>query len=288
MNAEPSDAPVQTSASVRIFGQGLDFENISRTLGVDSSETHITGEVTLCRTPLRTDVWILDSPLSHTLPLDSHLKWLRQALINGPEFRRSASIVGEMDSYCGVSIEGERCSFLLSPEALRLFTDLRVSMYLSLIFAGYSDLGGGSTLSQSDPRASIGRPRVETYHTTSEVRLEGDAEVVERISRKFGLATSATHGLGDREPPEADYAKAARSLRVPLPQNDKLDAHLNWLAVALRAHRNLVRSLKQNGETYVHCKFGTESDTGGVDISAEALDAFVEFSVPLCFDIFLI
>jgi len=66
-------------------------------------------------------------------------------------FLRALKRTTEVRSFCGVIVDGTKCSFGLSAEALRLFTEVDIEMEVSLIFGGYSDEESpGSTSAESE------------------------------------------------------------------------------------------------------------------------------------------
>lgn len=81
MDLQVTTRSVQFCASLRIFGRDLDFEALSRALGVTPSETHRIGDRGLLSEPFAHDMWRLDSPLLGEEAMDAHLRWLRRALL---------------------------------------------------------------------------------------------------------------------------------------------------------------------------------------------------------------
>ena len=82
------------------------------------------------------NIWILESPLSKTEELSSHLKWLwnkicthRDTLIR---FKKSSNNV-EIDVFCSYTSNCDHSGLELDPESLKIFTELQIKMQLSII-----------------------------------------------------------------------------------------------------------------------------------------------------------
>jgi hypothetical protein len=72
-----------SKAAFCIYGDTLQPDEVNRDLGLQATNSGLKGErqskFPKAR-PLRTSIWILDSPLDDHLPLEDHLKWLIDAL----------------------------------------------------------------------------------------------------------------------------------------------------------------------------------------------------------------
>jgi hypothetical protein len=72
-----------SKAAFCIYGETLRPDEINRDLGLRATNSGLKGERQSRfpkAKPLRTSLWILDSPLDEHLPLQDHLAWLLQAL----------------------------------------------------------------------------------------------------------------------------------------------------------------------------------------------------------------
>ena len=72
--------------------------------------------------------------------MDVHLKWLRQTLSPHYDFLRTLMVKHGVRIYCGITVEGDACGFVIPFEALRIFVELGINMSLGFVFMGYSDL----------------------------------------------------------------------------------------------------------------------------------------------------
>ena len=95
-------------AAFCVYGDTLQPEELNRNLGIQASNSGLKGEhqskYPRAR-PLRTSIWILNSPLDDHLPLHDHLKWLLDML--EPKLDVVGGVVKRYDArlFCGYSSE---------------------------------------------------------------------------------------------------------------------------------------------------------------------------------------
>src|SRR5260370_29397461 len=89
----------------RVVGECLDFDAVTRAMGRPPSEVRHAGDIRPTGRPVPQDVWMLDAPLAKSEALDSHLRWLRGALLPAYEFLRAWMRKSEISIYCGLSID---------------------------------------------------------------------------------------------------------------------------------------------------------------------------------------
>lgn len=290
MSGALSISPTKAQASLGVFGDGIDFESISRHLGMEASHTHRKGDPGMTPRPYPQDLWLLDTPLPHTETLDAHLRWLRQTLAPHYGFLRALKETAQVRSYCGFSAD-DRGSFRVSGEGLSLFTELDIDMEIGLVFLGPSD---SSAISEehgpTDAEVNARERGSGTYRTKSEVILEvtGASLDLSGISRALGHEPSETRRSGDLDSSGRVFATDLWSLAAPLPREEKLDAQLRWVGNVLLRRSDFIRSLSGKADLLLRCNFGTESDTGGLEMSSEALKALVDLNIPMNFHAYLI
>ncbi len=88
----------------------------------------------MIRKPYPTDMWLLESPLGHDQDLELHLNWLAERLLPRKQYITSLSKELKVDIYCHKTCYTEQASLTLSPNALRIFTELAIPLDVSLIF----------------------------------------------------------------------------------------------------------------------------------------------------------
>ncbi len=280
------------SASLRVFGDGLDFESISSGLHLKPSYLHRAGDSGRTQEPRSKDLWSLDSPLPRPEGLEAHLLWIENAVSPAYPFLRRLKDKAEVRSFCGVVAEGE-ARFVLSAKSLQLFTELDIEMELSLVFVGPSaeepsESSLTTAMIQEDGIGSseeIGRSK-----TSSALRLKimGRDLDFEEISRSLGVQPSEVSGTRDLSSFGAPDVVNGWSLSVPVDPEERPNDHFLWLANFLSHHINSFRGLSARNDILIHCEYRTENDIGGFGISADALRTPVELGVRLEFDTFLI
>jgi hypothetical protein len=142
MNAEDQQDAKWVKASFRIFGDSLQPSEITALLEVEPTKSGRKGEPAFSplRQPLRSSVWILDSPLADHLPLQDHFRWLLDAL--EPKQEQLAEITKryEADFFCGFSSANGQGACILDPELLSRLAMLGVEVVLDLYPPGPIEL----------------------------------------------------------------------------------------------------------------------------------------------------
>jgi hypothetical protein len=124
----------RAGASFRVQGLSMDFDGISRELGLAPAGTHKQGESGPLVRSYPSDMWYLDSPLGKNNELELHLIWLAERLLPRKQeiFRLREKY--KVDIYCYKTCYTEQASLTLSSSALRIFTELDTELGVSLIF----------------------------------------------------------------------------------------------------------------------------------------------------------
>jgi len=123
-----------TGAAIRIQGSGLDMDSIAAEIGHNPSHTHREGDPDRLKEPQRTDMWLLASPLDTGKDLEAHLTWLAEILLPRRQYIARLRETYEVDIYCYKTCYTEQANLTLSSRALRIFTDLDLTLGVSLIF----------------------------------------------------------------------------------------------------------------------------------------------------------
>lgn len=126
-------AEFSAGASFRIYGIGLDFDGITRELGVNPDHRHRQGDLDPGKRPYPDDMWSLSSPVGDDQELELHLTWLAERLSNRTDYILSLKKRFKVDIYCWKNCFTEQASLLLSSKALRIFADLDLDLGVSLL-----------------------------------------------------------------------------------------------------------------------------------------------------------
>jgi Domain of unknown function (DUF4279) len=261
---------VAAQASLRILGVGLDFDLISERLRLGPSDTHRKGDHGVISRPYPSDMWLFESPLPRSEPLDTHILWLRRVL--SPRYESLRAFMKEYDVsvYCGITVEGTSCSFTISPEALGVFVELDIPLDLTYIFTGYSEPACSEGLGGEDAAVSKRPGTTGTVESACEVELRVPGGV-----RKLGEGSVLTP------------SGVSESLRVPVDRGAAPEEHLRWLAGFLEEGAHVISSWRKSSSVLVRCELGVENDYGEFNLSGTAMAPLVRSGIPLefCFSL---
>jgi|ERR1700683_474741 len=121
-------------ASFRVEGANLDMEGISRELGQKPTHIHRCGAPDILKHPYLLDAWHLSSPFGRDQDLEVHLSWLANHLLPHKQYICTLQKTSKVDIYCHKTCYTEQSALILSPPALRIFTELGIDLQVSLIY----------------------------------------------------------------------------------------------------------------------------------------------------------
>jgi hypothetical protein len=124
------------SATLRIFGESVPFEEISRRLGVQPTHQHRKGERRGPNSPgYRDDAWHFQPAIPETEPLGAHLDALWVIVAPQLDFLRSLRHRYRLDVFCGYRSNCDTAGFEVPHESLQLFTALEIPLGVSVVIA---------------------------------------------------------------------------------------------------------------------------------------------------------
>lgn len=124
------------SATLRIHGTGLPFEEIAKVLGVLPSHTRRAGERRRpASRPYQDDAWHFTAPVPEEMELTEHLRRLWQVV--EPHVHYLTHLDAQIDVFCGYRSNDGIAGFAVEPDALRIFTALNVPFGVSVIIDGW-------------------------------------------------------------------------------------------------------------------------------------------------------
>lgn len=122
------------SATLRIHGDGVPFEEISNRLGVQPTHSHRKGEQRGPRSPgYRDDAWHYDPPVPETEPLERHIEALWRVAQSEMEYLKSLQQHFKVDVFCGYRSNCDHAGFEVSHKCLELFVALEVPFGVSVV-----------------------------------------------------------------------------------------------------------------------------------------------------------
>jgi hypothetical protein len=124
------------SATLRIHGDGIPFEEISRRLGVKPTYLHRKGERRGSRSPAYCDdAWHFTPALPDTEPLERHIEALWRVARPVVDYIKSLKQRFTVDVFCGYRSNCDTAGFEVSHKCLELFIALEVPFGVSVIVA---------------------------------------------------------------------------------------------------------------------------------------------------------
>lgn len=131
-------------AGFRISGDTLQPDEVTRALSIQPTNSGLKGGLLSSspkRSPLRTSLWMLKSPLSEHESLDLHLQYLLDLLEPKREEIRELAKLYDIDFFCGFSSENGQGGCTFQPTLLERLAKLEVKVVLDLYPPGPIDLG---------------------------------------------------------------------------------------------------------------------------------------------------
>ena len=120
------------SATLRVHGADLPFEEIAKTLGVSATHEHRAGgRRRPSRPQYRDDAWHFTAPLPEEAELTEHLRHLWNVV--EPHVGYLRALDATVDVFCGYRSNNGAAGFAVDPDALQIFTALGVPFYVSVI-----------------------------------------------------------------------------------------------------------------------------------------------------------
>jgi hypothetical protein len=138
IRGEEPDEPIYFAhmASLRIHGDNLPFEEITKQLGVEPTHAYHKGEPHGRRSPpWADDAWHFQPALSETEPLARHIEALWEVLKPHAEYLRSLKQRCRVDVFCGYRSNCDHAGIELPHTCLEMFTTLEVPFGVSIIIA---------------------------------------------------------------------------------------------------------------------------------------------------------
>ena len=124
------------SATLRIFGEGLDIDDVTRTLRVQPTHSHRKGERRGFEGPAwPQDMWSFEPSIDESRPLDEHVMALWNAIRPHTPYLRALKQSFHVDVICGYRSNSNGAGFEVDYRCLGLFADLEVPFGISVMVA---------------------------------------------------------------------------------------------------------------------------------------------------------
>jgi hypothetical protein len=127
-----ADEPVyffRFKATLRIWGDGLAFEEISRTLGLAPTHMHQKGA------RRKHDMWSYTTSVAREQPLEEHIMALWDAVRPHIPYLRELKRKFHVDIFCGYRSNSATAGFQVGHRCLGLYAELEVPFGVSVIIS---------------------------------------------------------------------------------------------------------------------------------------------------------
>jgi hypothetical protein len=122
------------SATLRIHGEALDLNEITRSMGLVPTHTHKKGESRRPGGhPYRHDAWHYSAGLPEDAALDDHLQTLWADVAPARDFLLAVKAKYKVDVFCGYRSNCDHAGFEVDPKSLAIFTALDIPFGVSVI-----------------------------------------------------------------------------------------------------------------------------------------------------------
>jgi hypothetical protein len=139
IRGEEPDEPMYFaySATLRVHGEDLPFDEITRRLQVQPTRTHRKGgrPKPTAKTVYRDDAWHFQPPLAETEPLHRHIDALWAVVRPHVDYVKSLKQRYKVDVFCGYRSNCDHAGIEVPHSSLELFTSLEVPFGVSIIIA---------------------------------------------------------------------------------------------------------------------------------------------------------
>lgn len=110
--------------------------------------------------------------------------------------------------------------------------------------------------------------------------IYGQGLDIEALSAGLAADPSGIHCIGDTMHSGQPFPHDMWSLDSPLDRSEPLDAHLEWLQVALSPHYEFLRSVGKTARVVVQCWVQAFADSFDFRITPERMTMFTEIGIP--------
>ena len=122
------------SASFRIIGEELPFEEIESTLNLTATYKHRKGDKRGTHV-LQDDRWTLESLLPEAEELGAHLEWLWSKLSSQKQYLVDLKDKYHLDVFAGYRSDCDHCGTVISAQGITICYELNIPFELSIIIA---------------------------------------------------------------------------------------------------------------------------------------------------------
>ncbi len=133
---EPAEDYFRYSATLRISGEKLNFDEINRALNLSPTYIHRKGGRPGPRSPqFKTDLWAYKSSISEERPLKEHIDSLWSDIKHAKEYLLSIKSKANVDVFVGYRSNNDMAGIEIPYTSLEMYTELQIPFGISIIVA---------------------------------------------------------------------------------------------------------------------------------------------------------
>ncbi len=118
-------------ATLRIFGEGVDHEAITATLGLEPTYMHKQGD--RFNKPYKYDMWQYTAPVERTQPLEEHIQYLWEQIKAHKEYLLELKENYTVDVFCAYESDSGQAGIEIPYTCLEMFTELQIPFGVSIL-----------------------------------------------------------------------------------------------------------------------------------------------------------
>jgi len=126
------DALNRSSATIRIFGDSLDPDEISRILGCKPTEAHVKGQIRYKSTVYKTGGWLLEATAQEPCDLDRQVAELFSRVKKDVAAWAGLSQEYEIDLCCGIFMEETSEDIAISADTMKLLSERGIKLEICI------------------------------------------------------------------------------------------------------------------------------------------------------------
>jgi hypothetical protein len=124
------------SATLRIFGENLDFDEITTKLALQPSMSYRKGErKTPQSPPWQQDAWFYQAPLGESEPLENHIDFLWAKIKDKKDYLLELKTRAKVDVFLGYRSNIDHAGVEIPHTSLEMFTELEIPFGISIVIA---------------------------------------------------------------------------------------------------------------------------------------------------------
>jgi hypothetical protein len=116
------------------------------------------------------------------------------------------------------------------------------------------------------------------------LRIMGDDLPFEEIENALQLPATHKHRKGELKNERRSeiwrFKEDAWMIHSPLPEEEKLEKHLDWLWENLGSHKEYILSLKNRYRVDIFAGYRSNCDHAGVEIPIESMQIYYDLQIP--------